>query len=146
MPSEARQKKLGKYQIGSLNAQFWGLKTWGQGGPGPPEPPWICQWVVNYFNYYCIKVISNANDYALKCQYFQFCEFSKKKLEQLITATNEKTIGWLNALDTAQGHGSTPRIVPLLLTRLSLSLLTTYLTINAWPIDKQRLLLVIHLN
>ena len=36
--------KLGKHQIGPQNAQFWGLKTWGQvgGGGGPAPHPWIC--------------------------------------------------------------------------------------------------------
>ena len=42
MLSEARQKKLWKNLIGPKNAQFWGLKTYGQGGaraPGAPLDP-----------------------------------------------------------------------------------------------------------
>ena len=29
-----RPKNYGKIRYGLRNAQFWGLKTWGQGGPG----------------------------------------------------------------------------------------------------------------
>ena len=37
MLSEARQKNMDKLDR-AQNAQFWGLKTWGQGGPGPWAP------------------------------------------------------------------------------------------------------------
>ena len=39
MPSEARQKKLAKNEIGPQNGQLWGLKTWGQGGARAPGAP-----------------------------------------------------------------------------------------------------------
>ena len=39
MRSEARLKKKTEQLKEGLKAQFWGLKTWGQGGPGPLGPP-----------------------------------------------------------------------------------------------------------
>ena len=42
MLSEARQKKIMENLDRAQNAQFQGLRTWGQGGAGPLGTPWIC--------------------------------------------------------------------------------------------------------
>ena len=38
--SEAKKKTI-KIKRGPKKLNFGGLKTWGQGGPGPLGPPWI---------------------------------------------------------------------------------------------------------
>ena len=39
MPSEVRQKKNMEKLNRAQNAQFWGLKTWGEGGTQAPRAP-----------------------------------------------------------------------------------------------------------